>query len=188
MQATYLAFSVIYLLGSRAMGVKVSRDEAHALVHLWRYVGWLMGVDERWLVTSENDGRIALYQYLLSQAGPDESSRRLGAALGDEPLERHYPNAAWIRGRWNRAKHLSTVRVFLGARGMASLGLPTNVLPWYPLLTAPPRFVFHRALRLLPSGRALLSRGGLAAQERYLATLTGGEPVDSGTPASMRAA
>lgn len=172
MHATYLAFSIMYLIGQRALGVAITADEGAALMHLWRYIGWLMGVESRWLYETEVDAQVALYQNVLSQAPPDETSRQLGRALKDEPLARQYPNAAWLRGHWNRAKHLSIARAFLGARGMRALGLPPS-LPWYPVLTIGPRFVWHRTLRALPGGRAFLSRRGLAAQRAYLKTLFG---------------
>src|SRR3546814_12892391 len=60
---------------------------------------------------------------------------------------------------------------------MRALGLPTAVLPWYPLLSAPPRFALHVMLSLLPGGREWLIRRGLAAQQAYLKTLFGcGDP------------
>lgn len=182
MHATYLAFSVIYLLGQRALGVPLTRTEGADLMHLWRYIAWLMGVEDRWLHDSEAAGRRALYHNLLSQAPPDESSRLLGRALKDEPLQRHYANLAWLRGRWNRAKHLSIARTFVGRDGMRALGLPSAVLPWYPLLTVPPRLVWHGLLRALPGGREYLIRRGLAAQRDYLPVLFGGARPEIGAP------
>jgi hypothetical protein len=173
MHATYLAFSVVFLLAQRLVGVPLRPDEGEAVMHLWRYIAWLMGVDDRWLHESEASGRVALYQNLLSQAAPDDSSRELGRALRDEPLHRFYPNLSWLRGRWNRAKHLSLARLFVGARGMRALGLPAYVLPWYPIFTAPFRYAWHRVLRLRPAGREFLIRRGLAAQQGYLRTLFG---------------
>jgi hypothetical protein len=173
MHATYLAFSVLYLIGQRALGVVITPDEGRSVMHLWRYIAWLMGVEPRWLHDTEHAGRVALYQNLLSQAPPDDTSRQLGRALRDEPLVRYYPNLAWLRGRWNRAKDLSIARAFVGSRGMRALGLPAGVLPWYPLLTIGPRWLWHRGIRMLPGGRAYLSRRGLAAQHAYLGTLFG---------------
>jgi len=175
MHATYLAFSVMYLIGQRALGVVITPGEGAAVMHLWRYIGWLMGVEPRWLHDTELEAQIALYHNLLSQAPPDETSRQLGRALKDEPLARRYANAAWLRGHWNRAKHLSIARAFLGARGMRALGLSPWTLPWYPVLTIGPRLVWHHAIRALPRGRAYLSRRGLAAQQAYLKTLFGVE-------------
>jgi len=173
MHATYLAFSVIFLLGQRLLGVPLSAREGRAAMHLWKYIGWLMGLDERWLGDSEQAGRVALYHNLLAQAPPDESSRQLGRPLADEPLQRRYRNLGWLRGRWNRAKHLSIARAFIGRRGMDALGLPQGVLPWYPLLSFGPRLGWHLAHRLVPGGRERLVRRGLKAQEDYLEVLFG---------------
>ena len=108
-----------------------------------------------------------------SQAPPDETSRQLGAALRDEPLTRRYRRAPWWIGRWNRAKHLSIARAFVGAAGMRALGLSPWTLPWYPAITVVPRFLWHVMHRLVPGGRERLIQRGLARQEGYLDVLFG---------------
>lgn len=173
MHATYLAFSVIFLIGQRLLGVPLTQNERRAVLHLWRYIAWLMGVDERWLHAEENEAIRALYHNLLSQAPADASSQQLGRALIDEPLQRHYPNLQWLRGRLNRAIHLSIARTFIDAQGRRALGLPGGILPWYPLLTAPPRYLLHRLVRCLPGGREWLSERGDRQQQAYLLTLFG---------------
>jgi hypothetical protein len=173
MHATYLAFSVIFLVGQRLLGVPLTKDEREAVLHLWRYIAWLMGVDERWLHAEENAATCALYHNLLSQAPADASSRQLGAALIDEPLQRHYPNLALLRGRLNRAIHLSIARTFIDAEGRRALGLPEGIVPWYPLLTAPPRYLLQRLVRCLPGGRQWLVERGARQQQAYMMTLFG---------------
>lgn len=173
MQATYLAFSVLFLLGQRALGVPVGSADAHAVMHLWRAIGWAMGVDERWLSHSEAEGRVALYQNLLSQAPPDASSALMGRALMDEPLHRPYARFARLRRRFEQARHLSLERYFLGRAGMQALGLPDMVLPWYPLISAPGNAAWHLSQRLAPGGRERLARRGRAAQLAYLKNLFG---------------
>lgn len=173
MHATWLAFSVIFLLGQRLLGVYLTKQERDDVMHLWRYIGWLLGVDPGLLTDNEMDGRIALYQNLLGQAPADETSRQLGRALMDEPLARSYPNWSWVRGRWNRAKHLSLVRPFVGKKGMRALGLPVAVLPWYPVLSFAPRCAWHLTHRLIPGGRERLIRQGLQVQSDYLNVLFG---------------
>ena len=174
MMGTYLGFSVAFLLGARVLGVPFTAKESRAVMHLWRYIGWLMGVEERWLVDDEMAGRILLYQYTISQAPPDESSVQMGRALMDEPLHRPYAKFKKIRGQFVRARHLSINRLFLGRAGMRALGLPKGVLPWYPLLTVPPTLLKHGLLRVIPGGRQQLIRLGRAAQEEGLRELTGG--------------
>ncbi len=173
MHATYLSFCVTFLFGQRLLGVPLSAREGRAVMHLWRYIGWLMGVDERWLVDTEMQGRVALYQNLLAQAPPDESSRQLGRPLMEEPLLRHYGRFQWLRARYDIARHLSIERAFLGHTGMKALGLPTRVLPWYPALTVGPRLLAHLAIRALPRGREWLIDRGLRRQSGYLKVLFG---------------
>jgi hypothetical protein len=124
MQATYLGFSVVHLLALRITGVVVSPSDAQAMMHLWRYLGWLMGVEEDLRSITEMQGRISLYQNVISQAPPDDSSAALGRALMDEPLDRHYPWGGIWRGRFNRARHLSMIRLIQSGRANQLRYLP----------------------------------------------------------------
>ncbi len=149
MQATYLAFCAVQLLGLRMTGMLISEADADAVMHLWRHIGWLMGVEEGLLCDDENTGRVLLYRNLLSQAPADHTSVALGRALMDEPLGRAYPWAAALRGRIDRERHLSLVRWFVGAQGMRNLGLPQRA-PWYPLAIMGPTIAGSLALRAMP--------------------------------------
>jgi hypothetical protein len=164
MAGTYLVFCMMFLLGARVMGVPVSRREARAVIHFWRYVSWLIGVDERWLIDTEAEGRRLLWHILLCQPEPDASSVALGRALMDEPLQRPYPNLRWLRGHFERERHLSVTRLFVSSRQMHALGLPLRVLPWYPLVSAPTTLAWHIAHRVLPGGKERLVRSGRKAQ------------------------
>jgi hypothetical protein len=176
MQATYLAFSVVQLLALRTTGFVVTRQDARAVMHLWRYIGWLMGVDASWLCDDEKQGRVHLYRNLISQAPADDSSVALGRALMDEPLHRHYTwGQAW-RGPYDKARHLSLVRWFVGRAGMQNLGLPL-ALPWYPVLTFLPLLITSGLPRLLPN--ALGSRACRSRQtqtEYWRQEMGGGKP------------
>ncbi len=168
MAATYLGFSVVLLIGLRVMGMPVTREQGRAVLHLWNYACWLMGVDQQWLRHDEPAGRKLLYQMLLTQLPPDESSRQLGRALMDETLQLPYPHLRALRVRFEQARHLSVTRLFVGRRGMQALGLPRFVVPWYPLLSAPFTLAWHGVHRLLPGGRQRLQRTGRQAQENIL--------------------
>lgn len=181
MQATYLGFSVVHLLALRATGVMVREQDARAVVHLWRYIGWLMGVQPRWLYDDEMAARIGLYHNVVSQAPPDASSVALGRALMDEPLQRHYPWGGALRGRFNKARHLSLVRLFVGREGMQHLGLPPSSV-WYPALTLLPRLCWTASHRLWPGGMSRLALRGRAAQEAYLPIMFGGRKPGVAAP------
>lgn len=178
MQATYLGFSVTFLLGQRVMGCVLRQEEAEDVMHLWRYVGWLMGVREEWLCESEQAGRVALYQNLLSQAPADGTSQQLARALADEPLYRHYPRFKALRAPWEKAVHLSICRLFLGRQGMDDLGLPGHVTPWYPLAFAPVNFVWSALHRLVPGGLDRMAIQGRRTQEAQLAIMFGAARPD----------
>jgi hypothetical protein len=174
MAATCLGFSVVLLLVVRVLGVPVTRAESRAEMHLWKYIGWLMGVEEPWLCDTERDGRILLYQMLLAQTPPDESSQQLGRALMADGLREPWPTR--LRVRFEHARHLSVTRLFVGARGMRALGLPRFVLPWYPLVSAPFTLLWHLAHRLLPGGPERARRAGRAVQEHLTRMRFGSVP------------
>lgn len=174
MAATWLGFSALLLIGVRAMGVPVTRREAHAVMHLWKFICWLMGVDETWLTDDEMEGRRLLYQMLIAQTPPDETSAQLGRALMDETLSVPYPHFQTLRARFEQARHLSVTRLFTGRAGMVALGLPPQTLPWYPLLSAPFTLGWHLAHRLIPGGPTRAQRLGRAAQEQLVSLHFGG--------------
>ena len=149
MQATYLAFSAVQLLGLRMTGMLIGQTDADAVMHLWRHIGWLMGVEEGLMCDDEASGRVLLYRNIIGQAPPDHTSAALARALMDEPLGRPYPWAQALRGRIDRERHLSLVRWFVGAQGMRDLGLPPRA-PWYPLMLMAPTALGSMALRVVP--------------------------------------
>jgi hypothetical protein len=173
MQATYLGFSVVHLMALRVSGVVVSRRDAEGMMHLWRYIGWVMGVDDALLSDDEHEARVLIYQNIVSQSPPDDSSKALGRSLMDEPLGRHYRWLPGVQGRFNRARHLSVARLFVGSEGMKALGLPPT-LPWYPALTLLPRLAWHTLGRVVPGVQAAQERYGRGRQVGYLPVLFGG--------------
>lgn len=181
MQATYLAFSAVHLLGLRLTGMLFAQEDADAVMHLWRVMGWLVGVEDGLMCDDEATGRVLMYRNLVTQAPPDETSTLLGRALMNEPLQRNYPFAGAVRGRVDRERHLSLVSWFLGPEGLRNLGLPKRK-PWYPLMLMAPTVVGSVALRTLPwmegPWRAIARRQQLAYQQ----DLVGREPQAPWSP------
>ncbi|HET8706698.1 MAG TPA: oxygenase MpaB family protein [Pseudomonadales bacterium] len=152
MLATYLAFGPVQLLGSRLFGVYYSKAESEAFMHLWRYIGWLLGMDEQWLAITEGDGLRKLYHTFMTHRLPDEKITSLGMALRDEPISEnpvtknteiwktHPRLAKWLQ-RFYYHRHISNSALFLGPIQRARLGIPLFALPWYPALSFLPRFL-----------------------------------------------
>lgn len=153
MLATYLAFGPVSILGARLMGVPYSPADAKGIMHLWRYIGWLMGVDEQWLAKTEGDGLRKLYHTFLTHRLPDEKVRLLGESLRDEPLTRNIPEAndrPWLlrAKRWFAyQQHISNSSLILGPVQRWRLGIPMLAVPWYPAISAPARLALLAFLK-----------------------------------------
>ncbi len=160
MAATQLGFSALFVLCLRLYGIFLSRRDGHAVMHLTRYIGWLMGIEEQFLPADETAGLVLLYQLGLSMTDPSEQGRSLARSLMDEPLNRPHRVLPALRRRYERERHLSVSRYFLGAAAMRTLGLP-GTLPWYPLLKLP-----LNALRFLAGSRSDAARRRMAAAGR----------------------
>lgn len=131
--STLMLFDGVLIIGSRGLGVRVSRRESRALLHLWKYVGWLMGVDADFLVDDEWERHRQAYHVLLAQADVSEAGPQLAQAIVAAQRERHYPG--WpkplqrIRARYEQERLLSMLTTFLGPTSMRELGLPLRP-PW----------------------------------------------------------
>ena len=178
MVATYLGFCVVMLGGLRKMGVPVTPRESRAVMHLWKYACWLMGVDEKWLVDREQDGIVLLHHTLMTQSQPDWTSRELGKALAEEPLERHFRRFESLQRKLAYQKHLSVSRYFLSRDKMAQLGLPESVSAWYPLATLLPRLFSFSGQHYLPGLRQWQQHRGRRAQRKVLGQMFGDAEQD----------
>lgn len=155
-------FDAVVLLGVRSLGVPVSREESRAVMHLWRYVGWLLGVDEEFLVGTERERHRLNYHVLLSQGPLTEAGGLLARSAVDAQLEldfRRWGVLAPLRARYERERLLSMLTVFLGPTSMRELGLPLRP-PWAHAMVVAGHTVRQQVLRRVPGGRRLLERQG----------------------------
>lgn len=128
--ATLGLFNSTAILGCRLLGRHVSGAEARAIMHLWRYVGWLLGVDEDWLFDDERAQNVFNHHVLLAQGDVTPNGATLAGALVEGlRAERTGGRLDRLRGAWQRRRLLSLLRVFLRAEGLRDLDLPVT-LPW----------------------------------------------------------
>lgn len=173
MVATYLGFSVVMLVGLRKLGIPILPRESKAVIHLWSYACWLMGVEEQWLVQSESEGFVLLNHTYMTQSKPDESSRELARALAEEPLARSYERFQAARRKLSYRQHLDMSQYFLGKQKMQQLGFDDLGLPWYPLISNVPRAASYTAGHFLPGLRQKQRQRGRKAQLAMLASMFG---------------
>jgi hypothetical protein len=162
-QASTLAvFSTTPLLQARLLGLRISRRDSAAVMHLWSYIGWLMGVDDHWLPRDEKIGRRIIYQLLSHDPGPDENSRRLARALVDSQAD--VPGGR-LRAWFAREAGLSVATFLNGRTGMRELGLRPR-LPWYPALRIPANVFWTHLVGRLPGGDDRVVRRGRRGRDR----------------------
>ncbi len=83
MLATVLLFSVALVEGLRDLGYRIANEEAEDVVHLWRHVGLIMGVNPELLPESFADASARAALIRSAEGPPDDDSRALTAALFD---------------------------------------------------------------------------------------------------------
>lgn len=170
--STLGTFCTSYLLHARLLGIRVPRRDSEAVMHLWSYIGWLMGVPDEWLPRTERKGRTVLYRMLSADPGPDRSSRELAAALMSAP--EHYPDIPRWRRTYERERGLSAASVLVGPSGMKELGLPVRP-PWYPAYRFAANLFWTHLVGRLPSGHRVLDRRADRALVRHDRLLYGAQ-------------
>jgi hypothetical protein len=121
---TSLLFSIIVLQGLRQLGMRIPFEEAQSYMDLWRWSGWLMGIDPELLPATEAEAQRLGDVLVATQGEPDDDSRLLTRALLQAPLQA----ARTPRERLN-AKRLvrfsgAMCRALLGDETADALGVP----------------------------------------------------------------
>ncbi len=86
MIATYIGFSLTFLLGLKRLNIKVSREEEDCVFHLWKYVGHLIGIPHQYIPNNAKEATEQFYLWSSVQPGADDDSVLLAKALLDENL------------------------------------------------------------------------------------------------------
>jgi ER-bound oxygenase mpaB/B'/Rubber oxygenase, catalytic domain len=153
MAGTVLLFSLVVVDGLRRFGFKFSAEEVSDVLHLWRTAGFLLGVREDLLSSTEAEAREVWDLIRLTQGPPDADSAELAEALVESPLHEARTAAERSRAEGVVALGYGLSRFLLEDGYADALGLPKN--GW--------RFV-------VPALRGLVSTAG-----RVLGRLPGSE-------------
>ncbi len=188
---TLLLFSLVYVFGTQLLGLRYSARERGDILHLWRYIGWLMGVDDELLPTSEEDAWRLLWLLAATEFIPDDDSKRLAKALIEA-------NAAVGEGRGAVGKVLSHVsvavhssisRLVLGKTNADFLGLPNDPVAQAAIVAvAGVNFAAETVRRFIPGATALQERIGEAGRRGYVKRLEKIFAPDTTYAQHMRAA
>ena len=177
--ATLGLLNGVVLIGTRGLGARISKADSRAYMHLWRYIGWLMGVDDQWLMNTEREQHHLNYHVLLAQDDITDAGAKLANAIVDAQLTLHFDRFERI-SRWvARERLLSMLTVLLGPRSMRDLKLPMRP-PWAPAYVMVLNFFRYRVFGLTPQGREALIRWGDRVAERTLYRHFGADEAEVG--------
>ena len=157
---TNIAFSGVVLIGIRALGIFPNKQEVDSFLHFWKYTGWLMGIDEKWLIDKESESWKLIYWLRFTHPDADESSISLGSSLSKEPFERQYRYLRPLQQKLAYKQHLELTQFFIGRKQMKKLGLKAQSASWFAYyLFAKNSLLYTGAKRFKVLDRFLLKNG-----------------------------
>jgi hypothetical protein len=165
-------FSLLPIRSIQMLGVHFSADELAGMYQMWRYMGYLIGVDERLLITNEQEClRIEDLQHLISPP-PDEHSRAFTYALFDV-LSANLQQASGVLGivgkyRGRELLH-GLARAFVGDEIADGLDLDDTSWKHVTRYTRPVLQVVSRLQALSPAWQDKQMRANLDEVDELLA-------------------
>jgi len=127
MLATNLGFSLVYLIGLKQMKFNLLENEINGVMHLWKYIGSLLGIPLDLLPDTEEEAIKALYYWTMTQKEGDQDSIALAQALMEEPVHAAYPTSKFGR-KLMREVHLYYNNYLLGNYSCNLLGLEKTTI------------------------------------------------------------
>lgn len=126
MLGTSLLFSVTLLEGLRDLGLRIPAASAAAYMQLWRWSGWLIGLEPELLVTTEAEGQRLVDLILATQGEPDDDARSLTRALLDAPILMAKTRRELANARRVVRFSIAVCRELIGDAKADALQLPEN--------------------------------------------------------------
>jgi hypothetical protein len=135
MVATIHLFSTAFIDGVAQLGWVMSRREEEDVLHLWRYIGHVIGVDDELLPRTIAQARAQWAVIAATQGPPDDDSRALTMALLEGPLRDATTDEQRARARVHVAVSKQICRELIGAARADAMGIPRQpVGPLRPLV------------------------------------------------------
>jgi hypothetical protein len=162
--------------GLRLLGYRTSREEIEAMMHFWRYVGHLMGVQPRWYPESVEDAMGLLFaSEVKGVAGSGDDGRNLARSYlaSYAPTKEDSWRDALVK-RFEYGLQLGYASWFVPPRTYAAFGLPRPGL-WrlHPLLQAPAIFALETLRRRVGRVDEWIDARARAQTKRWVAARLG---------------
>jgi hypothetical protein len=151
---TLLAGSVAAGVALKKLGYRTSREEIEAMMHFWRYVGHLAGVQPRWYPETYEDG---LRLFFTASVKSCRQSGEDGANLARSYVQSYAPSPAGpflatLAKRWEYGLQLGYTHFFLPRRTFKRFDLPDPGL-WrlHPIAQFPLIFALETVRKNVPA-------------------------------------
>lgn len=164
MLATNLGFSIAFIDGLSKLKFKPTAKELDAVLHLWKYAGYLMGIPLYLLPNTGEEAAKQLFLWSKSQKGIDADSKQLAWALYDEPLRVTFTKNKAMK--WFVQKtNLGYNEVLLGTESRQALALPHSKAKYWILLLNNLNRYFDKKAKSNPENYIKMAKKGRKAQE-----------------------
>lgn len=178
-------FTTVPIDAGRVLGFDFTQDEVEGIIHLFRYVGYLLGVPEDLLPQGEADARTLGALIELTNDGPDDDCRTLTASLLEIGYEQMHAQGRPLMALVARNLGHGYVRAFAGDDVADGLRLRDNLFKYVPMLTRPLIKRQDRKLRRLSHARRV--ELACAYADKVLGTDAAEGVVDAGEAAQALA-
>jgi hypothetical protein len=174
---TNLLFSGALILGLRRCGFRFSRDESEALMGLWRYSGYLMGIQPELLCSTEGEAVWLSKIITMVDKAPDADARMLVKALMETP-----PTPQSLAAGWTPALAYGVSRALIGDTRADELGFPRT--SWRLVVPAARPLVLAGDLvrRYIPGGATVADTLGRRVWHWAVESNLAGVPADFALP------
>lgn len=166
MAGTNLLFCVGVLDGLTRLGYRFTSAEREALIHLWRYAGALLGIENELLVAGQWEGHRLLDLMFTFEPKPDDDSRALVQALMQTAHD-------YLRG-FRAARPCSMnicfgiARALIGNERADALGFPRTFWRWLVPGIRPATWLIEMARCFSPAVQSLARVAGPKAFRHLL--------------------
>jgi hypothetical protein len=180
MAGTNVALSAGLLEGMQRLGFRISHGDSEALLHLWRYSGYLSGIDPELSISTRDEGRVIGELIRDGEGPPDDDCRALIVALMTAAYHPLLHGA-----KWPAKLSYGISRRLVGNEIADALGYPPSRWNW-ALYTVWPLFASASvAQRMLPGSRGLAAKAGTWIWDRMINQVMAGAQAEFRPPAKL---
>lgn len=128
MMATGIGMSLIFLHGLHKLGIHCSEEEELGVFHLWKYLGYLLGIPLEIIPENKKEATEFFYLWTANQPPADDDSVLLANALIKEARENEIFEHQFQRNLLSYA-HISLARYCLSEKVVERLQIPRVFAP-----------------------------------------------------------